>query len=194
MLLKPGRRLGVPCTGCGLHHAKQVEQLTWRAERRVRQSVCLCTRLRARLPRRFEGIESTHVIAGGPLAIGLEGIGNDPPRFSPHCPHTDRSRRAVRCTTSCTGCAAQPCARADRVPRPARHALGRGAHSGKGMGLRASQGQSAPRGSGNTDRCCVVQRRQCSFSLEPQEYMTTRFVPAFCQLSEATEYDILLHV
>ena len=70
-------------------------------------------------------------------------------------------------------------------------------HSGKGMDLiRASRGQSAPRGSGNTDRCCVVQRRQCSFSLEPQETGTTepRVRTQFCQLSEATEYDILLHV
>ena len=70
-------------------------------------------------------------------------------------------------------------------------------HSGKGMDLiRASRGQSAPRGSGNTDRCCVVQRRQCSFSLEPQETGTAepRVRTQFCQLSEATEYDILLHV
>ena len=63
-------------------------------------------------------------------------------------------------------------------------------HSGEGMDLMASRGQSAPRGSNNTDRCCVVQRRQCSCSLEPQERGTTHF----CQLSEATEYDILLHV
>ena len=70
-------------------------------------------------------------------------------------------------------------------------------HSGKGMDLiRASRGQSAPRGSSNTDRCCVVQRRQCSFSLEPQETGTTkpRVRTQFCQLPEATKYDILLHV
>lgn len=70
-------------------------------------------------------------------------------------------------------------------------------HSGKGMDLsRASRGQSAPRGSGNADRCCVVQRRQCSFSLEPQGTGTAepRVRTQFCQLSEATEYDILLHV
>ena len=70
-------------------------------------------------------------------------------------------------------------------------------HSGKGMDLsRASRGQRAPRGSGNTDRCCVVQGRQCSFSLEPQETGTAepRVRTQFCQLSEATEYDILLHV
>ena len=63
-------------------------------------------------------------------------------------------------------------------------------HSGTDMNLRASQGQSAPRGSGDTDRCCVVQRRQCSCSLGPQEHGIAQLRP----LSEATECDILLHV